>query len=259
MTNLTARLDVSAYLQKLGNMAAMTGQEMQALMKQEATLFIYNSGKIPGVINITPPFSSRSKDSASALLSAQRSIDRDLSGVFAPVTLKGKRTITHLFGKTKVRAGNPPPYTVTTKEKHPDVAAIVKKRWDAKNRGISRRMTRGQKSAYYVDAIKLSIVRKESRAMIGLAAASWYQAAVSSGLTPRGVPAWVTRHSSAFGAGFIRTSATSITIQISSRLPYNTALGMQGKAVRVLGYRQGALERRLPYIIKALAKKAQLK
>lgn len=257
--SLTAKLDITAYLQKLGNMAVMSGKEMGDLMRQEATLFIYNAGTTPGVINITPPFSRGSKDGNAALLAGQRAIDRDLSGVFAPVTIKGERRIPHLFGKTSIRGANPPPYIVKTKERHPDVAALVKQRWQAKNRSNGRRMTRGQKAALYVDARKLSIVRRESYAMIGLAAASWYQAAKSSGLKPRGVPAWVTRHSSAFGAGYITHSATSISIRLSSRLPYNTALGMQNKAVTVLAYRQASLERRLPYIMKALAKKAQLK
>lgn len=252
-------LNINPFLEKLGKLATITGDDLKAVMKQEATLAIYNSNpKVPGVINITPPFSQKSKDPASALLMAQRSIDRDLSGVFMPVTIKGQRTITHLFGKTNPNVGRKPPYVVETKERWPDVSGIYKRRWKSKNEGRSKRMTRGQKSLYYVDARKLSIERRESYAMIGLACACWYLAAVQAGLTPRGVPAWVKRHTSAFGAGSIDISEHAIRITLSSSLPYNTALSMQSKMTRVLGYRQGALERRLPYILAVAVKKAKL-
>jgi len=252
-------LNINPFLEKLGKLAEITGDEMKQVMKQEATLAIFNTNpKVPGVINITPPFSSKAKDPASALLTAQRSIDRDLSGVFMPVTIKGQRTITHLFGKENPNVGRKPPYVVQTKERWPDVGAIYKKRWTSKNANRSKRMTRGQKSLYYVDARKLSIERRESYAMIGLACACWYLAAVQAELNPRGVPAWVKRHTSAFGAGDIDISDHAVRIVLSSRLPYNSALDMQSKMTRVLGYRQSALERRLPYIIAAAARKAKL-
>lgn len=251
-------LNINPFLEKLGKMAQFTGEELKDVMKQEATLAIYNGGKVPGVINITPPFSAQARDGNSALLRAQASIDRDLSGVFMPVTIKGERKIPHLFGNKNPNVGRKPPYVVPTKERWPNVAEIVKRRWKSKNTSGSKRMTRGQKSLYYVDANKLSIERRESYAMIGLACACWYLAAIQAGLTPRGVPAWVKRHTSAFGAGAIDVTATSIRITLSSSLPYNTALMMQDKMTRVLGYREKALERRLPYILAAAARKAKL-
>ena len=251
-------LNITPYLEKLGKLSAATGEQLHELMKQEATLFVWNSGKIPGVINITPPFSVKTKDAASALAAGRMAVRRDLGNVFSPVTIKGQRTIKQAFGRPMKK-----PVTVTTKERWPDVAAIAKERWKRKNETGRKVMTRGQRDAgavkqgmYYVDRGKLLIVMRESYALIGLACSAWYLAAVQSGLRPRGVPSWIKRHTGGFGAGRIETSATSIRITLSSSLNYNTALSMQDKTTRVLGYRQGALERRLPYVLAAAAKRA---
>lgn len=252
-------LNINPFLEKLGKLAEITGDDLKHVMKQEATLAIFNTNpKVPGVINITPPFHQKAKDSASALLSAQKSIDRDLSGVFMPVTIKGERTIPHLFGNTSPNVGRKPPYVVKTKERWPDVGAIYKQRWESKNVNRNKRMTRGQRSLYYVDANKLSIERREAYAVIGLACACWWVAAQQAGLNPRGVPVWIKRHTAAFGAGDIDITETSIRITLSSSLGYNQALSMQSKMAWVLKIREGALERRLPHVLAAAVRKAKL-
>lgn len=249
-----AKMDIRPYLESIGKLASASMTEIVPLMKQEATLAIYNSNpSVPGVINITPPFSPRAKDGASALAAGRLAIRRDLGAVFVPVKLKGQRAITQVFGRQLAS-----PIYVPTKEIHPDVAAIAAQRRARKNESAAKRMSRGRKQAYYVDEQKLVVELRESYSMIGLAAACWYVAALESGLKPRGVPEWVARHGSAFGAGVIEITAHSIRIDLSSSLPYNTALGMADKMNRVLGYREKALQRRLPYVFAALAKKANL-
>lgn len=263
----TGALNMKPFFEKLMVLSKITGEEMKDLIKREARLSVYNTNpKVPGLINITPPFSEKVKDSAGALLSAQRSIDRDLAGVFMPVTIKGQRTIPHLFGNTAPNVGRKPPYKVPTKERWPDVAAIHKQRWESKNANRSKVMTRGQRDAgqkkqgyYYVDAIKLSIVRKEAYAVIGLACSCWWVAAQQLGLTPSGVPPWVKRHSSSWGKGrVLDDTVEKYTISISSSLPYNARLDMESKLQRVLGYRERALESSLPYILAAAVRKAKL-
>jgi hypothetical protein len=246
-------LDITPYLEKLNQLSKVALTDMQDLMRQEAALFVFNSGKIPGIINITPPFSAKDPGGRSALFAGRIKINQDLAAVFQPVKLKGQRKITTVFGR-KLRK----PVKVPTRERHPDVAAIYKQRFDRKNATGRKVMGRGQRAPFYVDKGKLEAVRKAAHARIGFAAAAWYQAAMqcSPPLKLRGVPAWVKKHSNVPGVGRIIITEHGIRIELASTLSYNTALDMQGKATRVLGYRQSALERRLPKALAAAAKKA---
>lgn len=247
-------IDINPYLEKLGALPNAVMGDLTKVLTSEATLAVWNNNpKVPGVINITPPFSQRAKDGPSALAAGKLAIRRDLGAVFNPVQLKGKRAITQVFGRKLTS-----PIYVPTKEKYPDVAAIAQQRWKRKNENKSKIMSRGQRAAYYVDKSKLIVVMRESYDLIGLACACWYLAAIEAKLNPRGVPDWIRKHSTAFSAGSFDISATSLRIELSSSLPYNTALGMAEKMARVIGYRKGALDRRLPYILAAAARKAQL-
>jgi hypothetical protein len=246
-------LDITPYLEKLNQLSKIALVDMQDLMRQEAALFVFNGGKIPGIINITPPFSAKDPGGRSALFAGRIKINQDLAAVFQPVKLKGHREISTVFGH-KLST----PVKVPTRERHPDVSGIYKQRRDRKNSTGRKIMGRGQRAPYYVDRAKLESIRKAAHARIGFAAAAWYQAAMqcSPPLALKGVPDWVKKHSDVPGVGRITPTEHGIRIELSSSLSYNTALDMQGKATRVLGYRQSALERRLPHALAAAAKKA---
>lgn len=258
---MTGELNITPLLEKVDKLCVLTGDELKAIMRQQATLFISNPGKTPGVIQVTPPFNARDNRPQSALFAGKSTIDQDLGALFRPVTIKGQRMIPHLFGDRNPDVGRKPPYTVKTKELWPNVEAIyryrLKRKFEAPR--VVDGMGRGRKQAYYVDSGKLEAVRRKSYSMIGLACACWYVPAIQAGLKPRGVPSWVTRHTGAMGAGTIDVTAHSIRIVLNSSLPYNTALGMQEKAARVLVYRNNALERRLPHVIRYAAQQAKLK
>jgi len=253
---ITASINIGPLLADIKRAAELTAADTEAMIRQEATLFVYNAGKIPGIINVTPPFSQGKKGKA-GLEQGKGKIDADLLGIFAPVSLKGQRTITHLFGDKDPNVGRKPPYIVSTKERHPDVKAIYTTRNNRRGKGKS--MTRGQAAAWYVDEQKFEALRKELHGHIGWACACWYAASVAAGLSPKGVPAWIRRHTSAPGDGAsIHISATAFQITLSSALDYNDAMNMGDKARRVLGYRENALQRRLPYMVRAALKKANL-
>lgn len=246
-----AELNITPLLHKLKAVSTLAGADMKDMLRSEARLFVYNAGTTPGIINITPPFSQQARDASSAQAAGRLAIRRDLGAVFSPVQLKGRRAITQVFGR-KLAA----PIYVPTKEKHPDVAAVARERWIAKNAAKRKIMGRGRKQAYYVDQSKLTVVLRESYALVGTAAACWYVAALQAGLQPRGVPDWVRRHRTAFAAGDIIVTRDSLRITLASSLPYNVALGMIEKVRRVLGYRENSLARRLPYVVAALARKS---
>lgn len=244
-------LDINPYLEKLGKFSEIAAVDMKSLMTQEATLAIWNSNpKVPGVINISAPFSDRAKDGASALAAGRLAARRDLGGVFSPVTLKGTRTITKVFGKPLSS-----PVTIRTKERWPNVQGIRDERWKRKNETHAKRATRGRKQPFYVDQSKLVSVLRRSYDRIGVACACWWEAGLDARLKPRGVPSFVTRHKGAPGSGTNVDDADSIRITIRSSLTYNGSLGMLEKMDRVLGYRDAALARRLPYVIAAIVRK----
>jgi hypothetical protein len=247
--------DISPLLVKLDKLHVLTNTDMRGLIEQQATLFVFSSGKIPGLMNLLPPFSAGRKGKE-GLAQGMNKIDSDLAGIFEAVTIKGTRTINHLFGDTNPQGvGKSPPYIVKTIERHPDVQAIYDQRNSHRHGG---RLTRGGKAAFYVDREKLNVLRQKLYGRIGWACAAWYKAAVEAGLRPRGVPGWIMRHTSAPGLGVIETTDTSFRITMSSDLKYNDGLEMERKAAVAMSYRLSATERRIPFIVRAAAKKLQL-
>lgn len=247
---ITAKFDVSGILAKAKRINRITQADMRAFIRRQMTLTISSSGNVPGVIQITPPF-GRSK-SAAALRAGKGGIDRDLAAVFQPVKIKGRRSITQVFGRPLLQ-----PVSVQTRERHPDVEAIYAQRRAAQSKSSRKRLSRGQSAAWYVSATKLNRLRRKLYARIGWACACWYQAAVKAGLTLRGVPAWVQRHTGAPGAASIRQTATNFSITVTNRAPYGAALNLAAKAKAALGYRLKAMQRELPHFISGILKKAR--
>lgn len=250
---ITCSVDIGPLLGQLKNAQALTKQDMSDLIRQQATLFVYNP-QGTGTINLMPPFSAGVKGKA-GLEAGKGRIDADLGNIFAGRTLKGQRILNHLFGDRNPAVGNKPPYTIKTQEKWPDVKSIYVTR---NGRRHGRKLTRGQRSAYYVDKAKLDQLRKELHARVGWACACWWKAAVTAGLSPRGVPSWVKRHGSAPGNAIISLAATSFAITLISDLDYNGALNIENKVRKALQYREDAIKRRLPYLIRHAMKNAGL-
>ena len=246
----TLTFDISPLLGQIKSASALMDRDVDDLIRGVATRSIYSSGRVPGVINITPPFSGDTKGKA-GLAAGKASIDRDTGGIFSGVTLKHQRAITQVFGKPLAT-----PIIVPTKELKPDVQGIYDQR-NARRKG--KRLTRGQKAAHYVDINKLNAVRDKLYQRIGWACAAWYQAAITAGLAPRGVPAWVRRHSAAPGVGSISVGKGAFTITLISSLDYNDALGMESKMARVMGYQENALRRQMPYLVRAALKRAGMR
>lgn len=244
---ITASLDLGPLLRSIDAAAKLTDTSMETLIRQQARLFIFNSGNTPGIINLLPPFSAGRKGKE-GLAQGKNKIDSDLAGIFAPVSIKGQRLIKTVFG----RPMKEPVYT-PTKETWPDVQAV----YDTRNaRRHGGRLTRGQKGAFYVDRSKLMAVRKKLYSHIGWAAAAWYRASLEAGLNTPGIPAWIKRHSAAPGTASINPEPSRFTITFESDLSYSAGLDMPRKVAKALEYRENALARQMPYIVRAALKKA---
>lgn len=251
-----ADVNIAPLLAKLNKASQLTSMDTHAMIQREATLFVYNPNpSVPGIANITPPLGGSTRGKA-GLAAGEASIDRDLFGIFSPRDLKGSRSIDHLFGLKDPDVGRKPPYVVPTREKHPNLKVIYNYRNARRKDG--RALSRGQKQAFYVDRGKFEALRAELKSRVGWSCAAWYVAAIKAGLNPRGVPAWIKRHTNAPGAADIVTTATSFAIILTSATEWNNSLRMDEKAARVLGYRMRAIESQLPHLVRAAIKRAGL-
>lgn len=253
---IVAQFDIAPFLGQIKQAAALTERDTEELIRREATLFVYNPNpSVPGVINITPPLGDGTKGKA-GLVAGKEKIDRDLFGIFAPRVLTGTRTIDHLFGDKSPDVGRQPPYVVPTKELNPDVLGIYNQRNSRRKQG--RALSRGRKQPWYVDKGKFEALRQNLHKRVGWTCAAWYVSAVAAGLDPRGVPAWIKQHTGASGTASITISATGFAIVLTSSTQWNASLRMDEKAAAVIGYRERALQRSLPYAVRAILKKANL-
>lgn len=167
-------LDPTRFNAAMETLGALTTREIKVEMFAQAR------GIIIEAYGIIPPATGRTRgekvsdfDNA-AQLRGEKKIDRDLRGIFAPVVLRGERRIDHLFGDTDPDVRKKPPYVVKTTERHPDIKQIYDTR-DARRRGS--RLSRGQRSAYYVDARKLEDLARTLKSRVGFAAAGFNAAA----------------------------------------------------------------------------------
>lgn len=242
--------DVSGILAKARRINKITQEDMRGFIRKQMTNAISSSGKVPGVIQITPPFGSRK--GREALQAGKLGVDRDLSGVFQGVKIKGRRTITQAFGRPLES-----PVTVRTKEQHPDVESIYRRRKARQGATGRKLLSRGQRAAYYVSKSKLDSLRRKLYRRVGFAAACWYHAALNAGLQLKGIPAWVKNQSGAPGTATIKQTATNFSIATRNLCPYGAALNLHDKARRALDYRMSAMQRELPRFISATLKKAR--
>lgn len=253
---IVAEVNIGPLVAQMRRAAELIPKDMHEIVRGEATRFIYNPNpSVPGMINIIPPLGGGTRGKA-GLQAGEASIDRDLFGIFTPVSIKGTRSIDHLFGLQHPDVGRQPPYVVPTVEKHPNVHAIYHYRNARRKQG--KALSRGQRQAYYVDRSKFEALRRELKSRVGWTGASWYVAALKAGLDPRGVPAWIKRHTNADGMAFITVTATSYAITLTSDVEWNASLRIEEKAATVLGYRLRALTSQLPHLVRAAIKRAGL-
>ncbi len=136
------------------------------------------------LLDITPPASGGSKGLAARRI-GEAKIGRQMAAVFAPVRLKGRRTITHVFGR-KLRR----PVTVPTKERHPDVAAEYRSRIVPKGDGFGFSTGR-PRAKLYVSSIKFKALFSARAARVGRLASGWGAVAQAVDVP---LQAWIGRH-----------------------------------------------------------------
>jgi hypothetical protein len=235
------KLDTTRFESALKRLGAVTSKDIADEVKSQF------KGIIVEAYRITPPAQGGGRTGRAAGLHAQDKIGRDLRSVFAPVTIKGTRTINHLFGDTSPDVGRQPPYQVTTVEIHPDVEAIYKRR---KERGAARGrkvISRGQKAAYYVSAVKLEALASKLKKRVGWLAAG-FNAAAERLKAP--IPPYAKTHQKGAGGIDINESDRGIRIVMTNKVSYASNVpDIQRRLQRAVNTQARKIERQLPYII----------
>lgn len=242
---LIMEVDFSELNKAIATYAVAAGKELSAVLKDEARLLVKE------VINLTPPAGGGVIGNA-AKKRGEAAVERDIGGLFVGKRLKGRREIKKVFGRTPKKK-----IFVKTKELHPDVRAIYDAR-SAKDRFQGHFITRGQKAAFYVDAAKLTALRVAQKKKVGKLASGWVpalKALDSSGQS------WVERHLATGTRGTAhldKSDELNPNFEATATVKGEIAYELQRRLKSAVAIRRNKMLRRLPYVLAAVAKKANL-
>lgn len=253
---ITIKADLKPLVRDLKKYRGQFERTIKEVVETEARGFVKDA------VESTPPFHAkvhaRGKQSAAkyqtvtgnvAKKAGERKIEADMNAIFAGVKLRGKRTITKAFGKELKKK-----VVVKTVEKHPDLGAVYDQRIKRRFDKGAKRISRGQKAAFYVSSVKLAALKSERKKRVGKLVAGWAPAAAKLKVK---LPAWVTRHA-ARGSVVLRVTRGGYTVKISNRVPFADRLNLQAIADRVLAGRDRKLEARLPFVLKGALRRARM-
>jgi hypothetical protein len=188
------------------------------------------------VIDVTPPASEGSAGQ-DARRAGEGKISRQMSSVFAPKKLKGRRKITVVFGRRLKK-----PVYVKTKEKHPDVAGLY--RQNSRARGTATGITtRKVHNKFYVDVRKFQAVLAAKKSKVGTLAAGWTAGATALDLP---VQAWISRHGSSGGMVRIDTAGDRMRVVVENfapGLPPHIRADLARRIPYAVQYQANAMER----------------
>jgi hypothetical protein len=188
-------------------------REFAGLMRKGAREIVHRAAKgiTRRVIDITPP-SSGEASGRDARKVGEKAIARDLNYIFAPKRLKGRRKVTHVFGRRLRR-----PVFVQTKERHPDVAGLYRQHTHFRGRGVGVRFSAssvGRK--FYVDTRKFQALLRAKTARVGTLAAGWSAAAHALDVP---LQQWIGRHGSSGGRVQIDTAGERMRVVVENLAP----------------------------------------
>ena len=241
-------VDFSELNKAIATYAVAAGKELSAVLKDEARLLVKE------VINLTPP-AGGGVIGAAAKRRGEAAVDRDIGGLFVGKRLKGRRQITKVFGKTPKKK-----IFVKTKELHPNVRAIYEDRRAKDNftAGGLDHITRGQKAAYYVDSAKLAALRTAQKKKVGKLASGWVPALKELDASGQ---SWIERHLSSGTRGTAhldKSDELMPNFEAACMVKGEIAYELQRRMRSAVEIRKNKMLRRLPYVLAAVAKKANL-
>jgi hypothetical protein len=210
-------------------------------------------GIVRDVITFTPPASGKVKGAGVAEADGinqrrgERRILKDMRAMFVPVTLKGSRTYTKVFGRTMQR-----PVTKPTVERWPNVESDY---LAVSRRSKNQRTLGAHRQKRYVDKTKFDALAAKLLPHVGWAAAAWNAAAEKVGVR---IPIYA-KGKNAPGSVRLDMSDERLFFEIVNAVKYIDAIpGIQSKLQYTVDIQAKKMLRQLPFLIKSAAKNARL-
>lgn len=240
-----------------------TRTELDPWLNKQVRSLISSSGKVPGLVQVTPPHSQgvRGMD---AKKTGEAAVTRDIWKVYA--------TPRQVFSMLQQTAGvkvarywwalfkNSPKEAVGWLQN--SAPAEIRRMSVGFDGGAAHENARGRNGRVHLRRPSVMVItdtaavgryiRKRMK-KVGLLAASIPSAAGGRFGKLGGVPAWVSRHSSRYG--YVRDQRTRTTRVVRLGITSNAVKDMQRRFNYVLRYREAAMQRELPFVARALEKK----
>jgi hypothetical protein len=264
---IIASIDASRLVGVIRQFPGSTAVTHDSFLNEQLRLLVSSSGKVPGLVQVTPPFSAGVKG-VEAKKQGEKAVSRDIARVYAnpgAVWAAIKQ-----LGKAKQAAGY---WKLTKAGKHAEALALAQRvsglpefmrraaqKFDGgaehdRRRGRNGRVRGRVPSMLISDPSVLKIYHRKKRRNVGLLASSLPAAVGSKYGTLNGIPAWVKRHSSRYG--YTRETRNSGGRTVFLGLRDKAISDMQRRFTYVLKYRLSALERQIPVLARKLEKKLQ--
>lgn len=209
------------FQQAVRRWAVISGRTQSQVLRTSAKMVISNPRQGSGLLQITPPASAGVIGTA-ARRQGERAIDRDLSRIFQPVSIK---------------------FIGPSPEPHQMPGPIQRRHFALKRPGRPIRRDRAQ--PYYVDERRFIAMRRELIRRVGYLASGWVSSARALGAS---VPAWVARHGGGRGVIRIQFSAPRYGIEMVCFAPANSPWEeLQRRVPYALEYATNNLQRQIKY------------
>jgi hypothetical protein len=255
---LTASINIAPLLGNLQALGLGVKQPLQQFVREQGRLYVSSSGNVPGMVQTTPPFSAGTT-AAKARKQGEGKVRRDIRRVYGiPSDLYGliKQRDEKLAGafwgllwKGKQVEANQIARRITGYEMVPfDHGAAHQAR-----RGQDGNVSGKRPSFYVIDPAELEKFITKMMSHVGIYGSGFNAAAAELGA--KGVPKFMLDHGTRFSGIRIQETPTSFFVTISDNVPFGQADTVR-RMRYVLNYRDAALRRQMPYLIRAAIKKA---
>lgn len=265
---ITGRLDLSTLRRRIKKMPEFMHATIQDKVLSESRLLVSSSGDVPGLVQVTPPFSQGAKGNA-AKKQGEAKVESDIrkaygtpSDLWRLIREKSNRNVADNFwAYMKVgqwhRANDIAQRITGFGLDVFDGGAEHRARRDPRTGRVKGSDSPRNKRIFLAPTQKRSFEAyiKKKKALVGLLASSLPAAASHLG-TINGLPSWVSRHRGPWGSCVVDKTRTSLHVTL--RLSRRASGDLQRRFGYVLGYRIKAFQRQLPYIKRHALKQARM-
>lgn len=258
---ITARLDMGPLAAKLRRISLELRKPLEELTEEQARLFVSSTGKVPGMVQVTPPHSAGVRGRAAQTQGVKR-VRADLAKVYAnPGTVWADIGNVQMKGafwravKAKdwaraesIMRAHAPHFTTADLRDFDD----GKLHWQLRSR-TNGRVTSKRAPVVLREPKAAKSYRKRKEGNVGIYASGFNS--VGARMGARGVPAWIKNKGVKYSGVTILRTGTGFWIVMDNRVPFGLQKIMS-RAEYVLGYRLAAMKRAWPYVKKAALRRA---